>query len=44
MIEPGTGRERFVPISAKDLIREDYPVLMTQTNVDVASVACKTSM
>ncbi|MCF8568617.1 transposase [Alicyclobacillus tolerans] len=41
MIEPGTGRERFVPIRPKDLIREVYPMLMAQTNVDVASVACE---
>lgn len=40
MIEPGTGRERFVPIRPKDLIRDVYPLLMAQTNVDVASVAC----
>lgn len=41
MIEPGTGRERFVPLRPKDLIREVYPILMAQTNVDVASVACE---
>lgn len=41
MIEPGTGRERFVPICPKDLIREVYSMLMAQTNVDVASVACE---
>ncbi len=41
VIEPGTGRERFVPIRPKDLIREVYPLLMAQTNVDVASVACE---
>ena len=41
MIEPGTGRERFVPLRPKDLIREVYPMLMAQTNVDVASVACE---
>lgn len=41
MIEPGTGRERFVPIRPKDLIREVYPMLMAQTHVDIASVACE---
>ncbi|WP_206881850.1 transposase [Alicyclobacillus mali (ex Roth et al. 2021)] len=41
MIEPGTGRERFVPIRPRDLIREVYPLLMAQGNVDVASVACE---
>lgn len=29
MIEPGTGRERFVPIRPNDLIQEVYPALMT---------------
>ncbi len=41
IIEPGTGRERFVPIRPRDLIREVYPMLMAQANVDVASVACQ---
>ena len=41
MIEPGTVRERFVPIRPKDLIQEVYPRLMTQINVDVAYVACE---
>lgn len=41
MIEPGTGRERFVPIRPRDLIREVYPLLRTQGNVDVASVVCE---
>jgi len=41
MVEPGTGRERFVPIRPKDLIREAYPLLMAQTRVDVACVACE---
>ena len=41
MVEPGTGRERFVPIRPKDLIREVYPRLMAQTHVDVASIACE---
>ena len=41
MVEPGTGRERFVPIRPKDLIREVYPMLIAQANVDVASVACE---
>ncbi|WP_269078039.1 transposase [Alicyclobacillus acidoterrestris] len=41
LIEPGTGRERFVPVRPKDLIREVYPLLMQQRDVDVASVACE---
>ncbi|WP_306954169.1 hypothetical protein [Alicyclobacillus tolerans] len=39
MIKSGTGCERFVPLRPKDLIREVYPMLMAQTNVDVSSVA-----
>ena len=41
MIEPGTGRERFVPIRPKELIQEAYSLLMVQKGVDVASVACQ---
>nr|WP_235587121.1 transposase [Ferroacidibacillus organovorans] len=41
VMEPGTGRERFVPIRPKDLIREVYPMLRVQTRVDIASVACE---
>ncbi|QQE79706.1 transposase [Alicyclobacillus sp. SO9] len=41
MVEPGTGRERFVPIRPKALIQEVYPLLMAQTHMDVASVACE---
>lgn len=40
MIEPGTGRERFVPIRARDLIREVYPLLSLQRHVEVASISC----
>ncbi|MCY0892590.1 MAG: transposase [Acidibacillus sp.] len=41
LIETGTGRVRFVPIQPKDLIHEVYPLLKTQTNVNVASVSCR---
>jgi hypothetical protein len=40
VIEPGTGRERFVPIQARDLIREVFPLLRLQQHKEVASVAC----
>ena len=41
LIEPGTGRERFVPIQPIDLIRQVYPHLKMQTNVHIASVSCQ---
>ncbi|GMA62840.1 transposase [Alicyclobacillus fastidiosus] len=41
LIEPGTGRERFVPIQPIDLIREVYPRLKMQPKAKVASVVCQ---
>lgn len=40
VIEPGTGRKRFVPIRPIDLIREVYPLLKVQ-GTGVASVICQ---
>jgi hypothetical protein len=40
IVEPATGRERFVPVQPRDLIRLAYPKLMVQTGVEVASAAC----
>lgn len=41
VIEPETGRKRFVPIRPIDLIREVYPLLKAQGTAGVASVICR---